>query len=599
MNIDAPDSPLTQASQACARTLANDADFESFPETNTRPVTEVVSLQAARGLLDSQALKHLYHDAALHEQLAPGEPWQRRLFDDLEQERYESIGANTFDGVKANLNNRSAQAPTPADARVHYRSNEGLAVIRLMCRELLSDSEAAPPRSSVGNSLFAAMLEQSAPQLRATATDQHEFSRLINALLRRWEKRQTGLGSGSGNDTDEQADSSEFASSEDSEQQDDSLVESTLSEDDDDLEPGDSPRTKDDDANTHTEDAKPYESETDSDEEAAQPLIDEAPVAGPDPIIRISGDSSAYRIFTTEFDEECLAASWASRDAMMNWRSELDQHIDVHSRLIRRLAARLQRVLLARQRRHWQFDMEEGQLDTARLSRIVTQPTEPLSFKSESDSAMRDTSVTLLIDNSRSMMGRPIMIAAACADILAQTLERCGVSVEILGFTTVHLHGGRSTERWESQGSPDNPGRLNDIRHIVYKSAEASYRSTRRNLGMMLDRDLLKQNIDGEALLWAYDRLLKRPAQRKILLTISDGAPVDTSTLASNPGDYLARHLQQVTGEIEKSQLVELLAIGIGHDVSRFYSNAMSVHDARQLGPVMLGELERLFSNAA
>ncbi|MBX2879903.1 MAG: hypothetical protein KTR32_08230, partial [Granulosicoccus sp.] len=327
--------------------------------------------------------------------------------------------------------------------------------------------------------------------------------------------------------------------------------------------------------------------------------IDEAPATGLDPLVSVAGESRPYKAYTTEFDEVFHAATWAEQNDLCRWRDELDQHIDTHARLVQRLASRLQRVLLAQQQRHWQFDMDAGQLDCARLSRIVTQPTMPLSFKTESDIALRDTTVTLLIDNSRSMLGRPIMIAAACADILARTLERCGVSVEILGFTTVHLHGGRSTELWQLQGSPADPGRLNDLRHIIYKSAQSSYRSARRNLGLMLDKDILKQNIDGESLNWAYQRLLKRPQQRKILMTISDGAPVDTSTLSANSGNYLAQHLRMIIADIEKSPAVELVAIGIGHDVSQYYSHAMSVYDARQLGPAMLEKLSLLLRYSA
>jgi cobaltochelatase CobT len=327
--------------------------------------------------------------------------------------------------------------------------------------------------------------------------------------------------------------------------------------------------------------------------------LDEAPIAGPDPTIQVSGDTQPYKVFTTDFDETAHATQWATAEQLAQWRLELDDHIAVHGRLVRRLATRLQRVLLAQQKRHWQFDLEEGQLDSARLSRIISDPLMPLSFKAESEMAFRNTTFTLLIDNSRSMLGKPIMIAAVAADILARTLERCGVTVEILGFTTCHLHGGFSTEAWEQSGSPQNPGRLNDTRHIIYKAADTPYRLARRNMGLMLDRDILKQNIDGEALTWAYQRLRQRPEQRRILMTISDGAPVDTSTLGANAGDYLARHLQSVIDDIESSSAIELMAIGIGHDVSRFYSHAVSVFDARQLGPVMLDQLESLFRQAA
>lgn len=334
--------------------------------------------------------------------------------------------------------------------------------------------------------------------------------------------------------------------------------------------------------------------ETDELPDAAQ---DEAPGSGADPVLLQSGVGSVYEAYTTRFDEVVNADSLASEAALDQWRADLDEYLSRQGRLVRRLAARLQRVLLAQQRRQWQFDMPEGILDTARLSRLVTDPLMPLTFKTDKASPFKDTTVTLLLDNSRSMLGRPIMIAAACADVLGQTLERCGVSVEILGFTTVALHGGQSTAVWEAAGRPVAPGRLNDLRHIIYKSADMPYRNARRNLGLMLDKDVLKQNIDGESLLWAYKRLLRRPEQRRILMVISDGAPVDTSTLAANDGDFLAQHLDSVIADIESARQVELIAIGIGHDVSRFYRESMSVFDARQLGSAMLTRLESLFSH--
>lgn len=368
---------------------------------------------------------------------------------------------------------------------------------------------------------------------------------------------------------------------------------------DTDQESADQSAEEDDSAREGEQTSAEAEGESQDGDAMADKQVDEAPGAGRDPVIHLYGQAAAYKAYTTEYDEICHASEFADKEALAIWRAQLDEHIDVHSRLVRRLASKLQRVLLARQRRHWQFDMEEGHLDTARLSRIVSDPLVPLSFKSESEAPLRDTAITLLIDNSRSMLGRPIMIAAAATDILARTLERCGVSVEILGFTTVHLHGGSSTELWESSGKPNNPGRLNDLRHIVYKSADSSYRSSRRQLGLMLDRNILKQNIDGEALLWANQRLLKRPEQRRILMMISDGAPVDTSTLGANPGDYLSSHLRTVITDIERAGVVELLAIGIGHDVSRYYSQALSIFDARQLGPAMLNKLESLLRKAA
>jgi cobaltochelatase CobT len=306
-------------------------------------------------------------------------------------------------------------------------------------------------------------------------------------------------------------------------------------------------------------------------------------------------DEPSYRAFTTAFDETIDADQLCDADELTRLRLHLDQQLGHLSGVIGRLANRLQRRLLARQNRAWEFDLEEGMLDAARLSRVVTNPAYPLSYKREKDTKFRDTVVSLLIDNSGSMRGRPITVAAMSADILARTLERCSVKVEILGFTTRAWKGGQSRERWLTAGKPPGPGRLNDLRHIIYKSADAPWRRARKSLGLMLREGLLKENIDGEALMWAHNRLVGRPEQRKILMVISDGAPVDDSTLSVNPGNYLERHLRDVIEYIETRSSVELLAIGIGHDVTRYYRRAVTIVDAEQLGGTMTEKLAELF----
>ena len=303
----------------------------------------------------------------------------------------------------------------------------------------------------------------------------------------------------------------------------------------------------------------------------------------------------AYRVFTTEFDEIVEAAELCDPDELTRLRQMLDQQISGLHSVIARLANRLQRRLLAKQTRDWEFNLDEGILDSARLARIVVNPFHSLTFKEEKDTEFRDTVVTLLIDNSGSMRGRPINVAATCADILARTLERCGVKVEILGFTTRMWKGGQARERWIAAGKPPNPGRLNDLRHIVYKSADAPWRRARKNLGLMLREGILKENIDAEALLWAHDRLIARPEQRRILMVISDGAPVDDSTLSVNPGNYLEHHLREVIGYIESRSPVELIAIGIGHDVTRYYQRAVTILDVEQLGGAVIDQLATLF----
>jgi cobaltochelatase CobT len=332
---------------------------------------------------------------------------------------------------------------------------------------------------------------------------------------------------------------------------------------------------------------------------------DEAPEMGEGlkparPDIRDPGsEEPAYRVFTTSHDEIVEAEDLCDPEELTRLRSYLDQQLSSLSSVVARLANRLQRRLLAQQNRAWSFDLEEGMLDTARLTRVVVDPTSPLSFKQEEEAPFRDTVVTLLLDNSGSMRGRPIMVAAVCADILARTLERCGVKVEILGFTTRAWKGGLSRDDWIKAGKPQAPGRLNDLRHIVYKAADTPWRRARRNLGLMMREGLLKENIDGEALLWAHNRLLGRSEQRKILMVISDGAPVDDSTLSVNSGWYLERHLRRIIADVETLSPVELLAIGIGHDVTRYYRRAVTIVDVEQLGGAMTEQLASLFEEEA
>jgi len=596
-------------SEACVRSLADDAtvNLELVSDAAQPGFSQgmpTAALSAHRGELDAYALRHAHHDSALHQQLTPVAALERALFDVFEQERYEAIGCNEFAGVQINLDARPGMPPerfASESATVVGQSKAESSIERLLqAARVLSRNafrrHTIDQSSDRYNAEYASLWSIFGSQARDLGTalgDQQSFALKVRALLEQWQRVNT-RDYGADQHLQGTVDEGEALA-------DQSPENASADEDDIDNEPDYAEFSAEDNEAAKEGEQSTSEAEGESlDGEAlADQQLDEAPGSGRDPLVQIDGSTAAYKMYTTEFDEICHASQFADREALATWRLQLDEHIDVHSRLVRRLAARLQRVLLARQRRHWQFDMEEGHLDSARLSRIVSDPLVPLSFKSESEAPMRNTAITLLIDNSRSMLGRPIMIAAAATDILARTLEQCGVSVEILGFTTVHLHGGRSTELWESRGKPENPGRLNDLRHIVYKSADTSYRSARRQLGLMLDKDILKQNIDGESLLWAHQRLLKRPEERRILMMISDGAPVDTSTLGANSGDYLSSHLRTVIGDIERAGRVELLAIGIGHDVSRYYSQALSVFDARQLGPAMLNRLESLLRKAA
>ena len=586
--------------EACVRSLADASDV------NIEMAIEAASdsralIDVERGEMDAIALRHAHHDTELRRQQVPDDVICRTLFDSFEQARYEAIGCNDYAGVQINLDARSSlnsvtrqdsdkpgvagHAGVQADASIDRLVQAVLLMGASAFRRFPDPSTHYDLKNTTEYAALWAVFGNRMDQLTRLLHDQRAFGLQVTRLLKQWQS--DGSAGGEGGDELEGSLQAEESASE---PVDDSSDADALDEGDS----QDGEQTSNDDESTEEGEQTAAEGDTEQSDALADQLKDEAPVAGPDPTIVKTGNSNAYQAYTTEFDEVSHASELAEPTALADWRLQLDQHIEVQSRLVRRLASRLQRVLLARQRRHWQFDMEEGQLDSARLARLVTDPLLPLSFKIESEASVRDTTITLLIDNSRSMLGRPIMIAASVTDILARTLERCGVSVEILGFTTVHLHGGDSTERWEAAGKPDNPGRLNDLRHIIYKSADTPYRNSRRHLGLMLDKDILRQNIDGEALMWAYQRLLKRAEQRRILIVISDGAPVDTSTLGANNGDYLASHLSQVVADIERAGRVEMLAIGIGHDVSRFYTHALSVFDARQLGPVMLNELERL-----
>jgi cobaltochelatase CobT len=343
-------------------------------------------------------------------------------------------------------------------------------------------------------------------------------------------------------------------------------------------------------------------SETDlseTDEEAAAEAGEDAPNTPPAPGREERTNQFSYKIFTTKFDEIVKASELCPPEELDQLRALLDKQLESLAGAVARLANKLQRRLMAQQSRSWAFDLEEGLLDTARLTRVVTDPMQPLSFKVENDTEFRDTVVTLLLDNSGSMRGRPITIAAICGDILARTLERCGVKVEILGFTTRAWKGGKSREAWLEAGRPATPGRVNDIRHIIYKAADEPWRHARRNLGLMMREGLLKENIDGEALQWAQKRLLARPENRRILMVISDGAPVDDSTQSVNAGNYLEAHLRQVIEEIETRSPIQLVAVGIGHDVTRYYRRAVTLLDAEELAGALTDELAALFDEEA
>ncbi|HTK34692.1 MAG TPA: cobaltochelatase subunit CobT [Caulobacteraceae bacterium] len=614
---DKPEGPneafkraLAHATRSLAETPDLEVVFASEPPslvghkaTLPHPPRELNGRDAARlrGLADQMALRISHHDAGAHARIRPIDPEAAEVFDAVETARIEAIGANSMGGVRNNLRAaleaRMERPPGPVNSRndpirhpsgVYLKPNAPLAdALGLMVRQRLT-GEAPPGGGQALVEAFGPEIEQKAgadlDRLAAKIDDQAAFARITREILRDLE-----LGEEPPENTDDQEDQQ-------TEEQEPNPDENDGG---DEGEPSDgaSPETGDaSDSETQASDDQGVQSE-DGEESGDQESPDAGDAKRPsrnEP--RDQGKvEPAYKVFSAAHDEIVEAQDLCDAEELTRLRAYLDQQLAVMSNVVSRLANRLQRRLLAKQNRAWTFDLEEGVLDVARLTRVVVDPTAPLSFKQEEDTEFRDTVVTLLLDNSGSMRGRPIMVAAVCADILARTLERCGVKVEVLGFTTRAWKGGAARDEWVKAGKPPHPGRLNDVRHIIYKGADEPWRRARKNLGLMMREGLLKENIDGEALMWAHQRLLGRPEQRKILMVISDGAPVDDSTLSVNSGHYLERHLREVIGLIQTRSPVELIAIGIGHDVTRYYRRAVTLLDVEQLAGAMVEKLAELF----
>jgi len=553
------------------------------------PADEVAQI---RGMSDAIALRLRHHDDAVHTRRLPQSPMARSVFDAVEQARCEAIGARQMSGVAHNLDAAlTERCRRKGYSRIRDRENAPLPeVMNLLVREALTGK--APPEGAESMVdlwrpwLQTKIREELLHDLSDNLEDQDRFARLVREMLSdlnlEANPEDEPEPDDSDDDRDDAQDDDQSDQSADSEQTEAEGMESYMESERDEGSEGD-------------EQAETGE-ETDGEMTAGDGTTDPGQPAQRRPEDRRNDtEEPTYKAYTTEYDETVFAEELCDAEELTRLRQLLDQQLTHLAGVIGRLANRLQRRLLAKQQRAWRFDLEEGLLDTARLARVVANPELPLSFKEETETNFRDTVVTLLIDNSGSMRGRPITVAAMSADILARTLERCGVKVEILGFTTRTWKGGQSRERWLSNGKSHNPGRLNDLRHIVYKSADAPWRRARKSLGLMLREGILKENIDGEALLWAHTRLMSRPEQRRILMVISDGAPVDDSTLSVNPGNYLERHLREVIEMIETRSEVELLAIGIGHDVTRYYRRAVTIVDAEQLGGTMTEKLAELF----
>lgn len=598
--------PLKRSVAGCLRAIARRSEVEVTYATDRPALTgdkarlpepprklSAQDVAVLRGNADAMALRLGCHDIAVHRRLAPENAAARAVYDAVEQARVEAIGSRRMTGVASNLTamledryHRGGKYETITDKADAPMED----AVALMVRERLTGQqppEAAAKIVELWRSHIEAKAGPNLDGLIGSIEDQRKFARSVRDLL-------TSL---------DMSDETPFDA------EDDEYDDENDAQDDE-----QNPSEGDSEEKSQGERAEIETSEEASDEieEGAQESADapsgELPDESEDGEAEEASEASKppqrqgneargpeYRVFNPRFDEIIHAEELCDADELSRLRSYLDKQLSHLQGVVGRLANRLQRRLLAQQNRAWDFDLEEGQLDPARLVRVVIDPYQPLSFKQEKDTNFRDTVVTLLLDNSGSMRGRPITVAATCADILARTLERCGVKVEILGFTTRAWKGGQSREAWLAAGKPPNPGRLNDLRHIVYKSADAPWRRARKNLGLMMREGLLKENIDGEALDWAHKRLLGRPEQRKILMVISDGAPVDDSTLSVNAGNYLERHLRWMIEEIETRSPVELLAIGIGHDVTRYYRRAVTIIDAEELGGAMTEKLAELF----
>src|SRR6516165_2209204 len=594
---EAPTEPFKRAVGICLRAIAGKNDLEvSFAAERPglaggkarlpEPPRRLNGREAAivRGHADAIALRLACHDAAVHRKLAPGGQQARAVFEAVEQARVEAIGARRMGGVAKNL-------AAMLDDRFHRGKFDEITdradapiedALAMMVRERLT-GQTPPATARKLVELWRPLIEERAGR------DLDRLERVLNDLrdcLDMGEDRSTESDEEEGEegeDRNQQDETGQDGEASDSAESEQLAAEAEASADE---LPDSASEAVDAPAAEMADDAEMADSES-----AAEPWRPRHPrnePRGPD-----------YRPFTARFDETVGAEELCEPEELDRLRGYLDKQLSHLQGVVARLANRLQRLLLAQQNRAWKFDLEEGLLDPARLSRVIVDPLHPLSFKREKDTDFRDTVVTLLLDNSGSMRGRPITVAATCADILARTLERCGVKVEILGFTTRAWKGGQSRESWLAAGKPANPGRLNDLRHIIYKAADAPWRRARKNLGLMMREGLLKENIDGEALDWAHKRLLARSEIRKILMMISDGAPVDDSTLSVNPGNYLERHLRWVIEDIETRSPVELIAIGIGHDVTRYYRRAVTIVDAEELGGAMTEKLAELFDEQA
>ncbi|MBV0891693.1 cobaltochelatase subunit CobT [Paracoccus sp. Z118] len=601
---DNPADPFKKALTEATRALAEEhelnitftadpsgvaGDTMRLPQVSRRMTRDEVLM--ARGTADALAMKVRHHDAGVHARYAPSGPVARELYEAMETARCEALGAREMPGALSNIDAKIGfDAERKGYGQIRQASDAPLAVAAGYLVRQAATGRKLPAAAQHVADLWRPFVDQQAGDTLDRAAhsmaDQAAFARMARQMI-----ADLGYADQLGDDPDESQDDAE----DNAEQEDDDSGQTPPQQ----QEEGEDAEVSPERTQEQTQDER--QAQVSMDDQADDEMADEAEMSDadappelPPPVSEASAD---YKVFTQAHDEEIRAEDLADPAELERLRAYLDKQLDPLRGAVSRLANKLQRRLQAQQNRSWEFDKEEGVLDAGRLARVVANPTTPLSFKVEKDTEFRDTVVTLLIDNSGSMRGRPISIAAICADVLARTLERCSVKVEILGFTTRAWKGGQSREDWLKAGRPATPGRLNDLRHIIYKNADAPWRRVRPNLGLMMKEGLLKENIDGEALEWAHRRMARRSEARKILMVISDGAPVDDSTLSVNPANYLEKHLRDVIAMVERRKQVELIAIGIGHDVTRYYERAVTITDAEQLAGAMTEQLAALFES--
>ncbi|MBL4917273.1 cobaltochelatase subunit CobT [Szabonella alba] len=604
---DNPADPFKKALAEATKVMADDPEMTvaysvdppgmnregvRLPQVSRRMTRDEVLL--ARGTADAFALRRKYHDEQVAARYLPTGQLARDIYEAMETARCEAVGARVMPGTAGNIDAKiGAEADRKGHGQITNRQDAPLALAAGHLVRHLATGRDLPKSAANIMSLWRDFIEEQAggtlDGIDAALADQSAFARLARRVI-----SDLGYADQLGDDPDAQE--PEDDQGEDAEQDQDD-PESTGEEEDQSDEGEASPEQSQEDQQDAAQAQVSSDDMAEMEEGEEAELPEGEPPSEPPPPAPHSDADPNYTVFATDFDEEIRAEDLAEPAELERLRAYLDQQLEPLKGAVSRLANKLQRRLQAQQNRSWDFDLEEGTLDAGRLARVVANPTTPLSFKQEKDTEFRDTCVTLLLDNSGSMRGRPISIAAICADVLARTLERCSVKVEILGFTTRAWKGGQSRERWLAQGRAAQPGRLNDLRHIIYKGADAPWRRARPNLGLMMKEGLLKENIDGEALEWAHRRMLMRPEARRILMVISDGAPVDDSTLSVNPANYLEKHLRDVIGMVERRKAVELIAIGIGHDVTRYYNRAVTITDVEQLAGAMTEQLAGLFDS--